>query len=110
MNNKNANLKIDDFHDKYYGKLQKGDCLLDVRTAEEFSDSHIPGSVNISHELLAHRWNELTEFKRIFIYCRRGARAQTAMQTLLHTPVSAEMLCIFDAGMDYWNEQGYPKE
>lgn len=59
--------------------------IIDVRTPEEFQESHIPGAVNID-------WNNQGEFnskiatlakdKTILIYCHSGHRSGLATQYL----------------------------
>jgi len=58
--------------------------LLDVRTADEFVKGHVPGAMNISHDLLAGRLIELGSDKAqpIVVYCRSGRRAGIAEDIL----------------------------
>ncbi|WP_394172799.1 rhodanese-like domain-containing protein [Thalassotalea litorea] len=58
--------------------------LLDVRTPEEFAQSHITGAVNIPHDTLAQNMTLLSPYKNknIVVYCRSGRRAQIAIDTL----------------------------
>lgn len=58
--------------------------VLDVRTPQEFSEGHVPGAVNISHDELASRLGELEGAKRndVVVYCRSGRRAGMALDIL----------------------------
>lgn len=58
--------------------------LLDVRSAEEFATSHIPGAVNISHTDLVRNLNNVFTYKdkNIVVYCRSGKRAGIAIDIL----------------------------
>jgi NADPH-dependent 2,4-dienoyl-CoA reductase/sulfur reductase-like enzyme/peroxiredoxin family protein/rhodanese-related sulfurtransferase/TusA-related sulfurtransferase len=56
--------------------------LLDVRTVEEFSLSHIAGAVNIPVDSLRGRMNELSKEKNIVIYCAVGLRGYLASRIL----------------------------
>lgn len=58
--------------------------LLDVRSAEEFAASHIPGAVNISHTDLVNNLNNVFIYKdkNIVVYCRSGRRAGIAIDIL----------------------------
>jgi rhodanese-related sulfurtransferase len=62
-----------------------GDLLiLDVRTAKEFDEGHVPGAVNISHDELESRLAEI-EAQRgadVVVYCRSGRRAGMALDLL----------------------------
>jgi len=58
--------------------------LLDVRSAQEFSDGHIKNAINISYDELADKLNLLPQDKSqaIIVYCRSGRRANIAEQLL----------------------------
>ena len=59
--------------------------ILDVRTAEEFAEGHVPGAINISHDELADRLAEVAAAKEagVIVYCRSGRRAGIAEELLL---------------------------
>jgi phage shock protein E len=62
--------------------IKDGAFLVDVRTPEEFSGGHVPGSVNIP---LSDIEKELAQFKdkdQIVVFCRSGARSGQALQIL----------------------------
>ncbi|HEU5135483.1 MAG TPA: rhodanese-like domain-containing protein [Steroidobacteraceae bacterium] len=58
--------------------------VLDVRTAAEFAAGHVPGALNVSHDLLASRVDELAAMrdKKIVLYCRSGRRTLLAEDVL----------------------------
>jgi len=58
--------------------------VLDVRTAQEFAEGHVPGARNISHDELGARLGELAgaRDKDLVIYCRSGRRTGLAIETL----------------------------
>ncbi|KLU67367.1 coenzyme A disulfide reductase [Desulfosporosinus acididurans] len=56
--------------------------LLDVRTEEEFSNGHIPGSLNIPLDSLRDRMGELDKNKQIIGYCQVGLRGYVADRIL----------------------------
>lgn len=59
--------------------------ILDVRTAEEYAEGHVPGAINISHDELADRLAEIEAAKEagVIVYCRSGRRAGIAEELLL---------------------------
>lgn len=64
---------------------QKGDyIILDVRTAEEFAEGHIPGAMNLANEDIgSKRPVELPDVnKDIYVYCRSGRRSKEAAAKL----------------------------
>jgi rhodanese-related sulfurtransferase len=58
--------------------------VLDVRTPEEYASGHIPGAINIPHDELGTRIQELptTKSEEIVVHCQSGRRAQLAGATL----------------------------
>lgn len=52
--------------------------LIDVRTAHEFYHSHLPGAEHCPMEDLAR----LSSFNKYLLYCRSGARSETAKNFL----------------------------
>lgn len=74
-------------HDALLTRLAAQDAalvVLDVRSAAEFAESHVPGARNISHDELGARLGELagSRDKDLVIYCRSGRRTGLAMETL----------------------------
>jgi phage shock protein E len=65
-----------------------GAVLLDVRSADEFGDKHLPGAVNIPVDDLGGRLDELKKLaggdmqKPIVVYCASGNRAGRAKKVL----------------------------
>ena len=59
--------------------------ILDVRTAEEYAEGHVPGAINISHDELADRLAEIEAAKEagVIVYCRSGRRSNIAEELLL---------------------------
>ena len=58
--------------------------ILDVRTAEEYSEKHIPGAINIANESIGTE--DIPELpdkdQLILVYCRSGARSFEAARIL----------------------------
>ena len=63
---------------------ETGYIILDVRTAEEFADRHIPGAINIPNETIGTE--EIPELpdkdQLILVYCRSGNRSKQASEKL----------------------------
>ncbi len=103
-------ISIEEFHNGDFQNLQEGDVILDVRTPEEYQASRIPGSINIPHDQVADRHHELEGSKRVFIHCKRGARAQVAWTVLQEMNPDYIMICIGDGGTERWFEANFPSE
>ncbi len=63
-------------------RIDAGDApvILDVRTAAEYAEGHVPGAINISHDELAERLAEIESARdvELVVYCRSGRRAGIA--------------------------------
>ena len=59
--------------------------LVDVRTPEEYSGGHIPGSRNVPLQQL-DKMSAIAENKdmQLFVYCHSGARSRQAAALLQH--------------------------
>ena len=59
--------------------------ILDVRSAEEYSEQHIQGAMNISHDTISENIDALAQYKDklVIVHCRSGRRAQVAEEALL---------------------------
>ena len=59
--------------------------ILDVRTAEEYSEKHIPGAINIPNETIGTE--DIPELpdkgQLILVYCRSGNRSKQASEKLV---------------------------
>lgn len=65
-----------------------GAVVIDVRTPEEFAESHLPSAVNIPVDDFAARIAEVDKLvagdksKAVVIYCSAGSRSRKAKQQL----------------------------
>jgi rhodanese-related sulfurtransferase len=59
--------------------------ILDVRTPSEYASGHIQGAVNISHDQLEQRIDEIPgdKSREIVVYCQSGRRAGIAEKILV---------------------------
>jgi phage shock protein E len=68
--------------------IEAGAVIVDVRTAEEFSDGHLPNAVNVPVQELPNRLAEVEKLvggdrdKPIVVYCAAGGRAAKAKAQL----------------------------
>lgn len=78
--------------------------LVDVRTAEEFDDGHIPGATHIHLGHLPRRIDELPNGSPILVYCRSGGRSSIAASLLLAAGVDS--VTNLQGGFTAWQELG----
>ena len=64
-------------------KTNDGAVLLDVRTAEEYRDGHIDGSVNIPLDRISSVENTVKDKSTpLYVYCLSGGRSGQAVSYL----------------------------
>ncbi len=82
--------------------------ILDVRTADEFCESHIKGAINIDQkqdEFLEKAKATLPAEKKIAVYCRSGRRSANAASRL----GSLGYQCVnLKGGILAWKSSGMP--
>jgi phage shock protein E len=79
--------------------------LLDVRTPEEFAQSHVPGATLVPVQELEERLSELDAYKArgVVAYCEVGGRAGKAADLLrAHGFTNVRLL---DGSMKRWREE-----
>ena len=88
-----------------YKDVKTPHTLLDVRTADEFRDGHIPSAVNISLQELEQKLTRIPKNKPVIIYCRSGNRSAHAARALLQAGYSE----VYDlGGIIEWQRMGLP--
>lgn len=82
--------------------------LLDVRTAAEFAEGHIEGSINIDQgqdNFMEKVKGALPKDKKIAVYCRSGRRSASAAGKL----AAEGYQCVnLKGGIQAWKEAGKP--
>ncbi len=56
--------------------------ILDVRSAEEFAEGHLPGAVNMAYTDLEKQLDQFDQSQEIVVYCVAGIRAAKALKIL----------------------------
>ena len=84
--------------------------ILDVRSAAEFAEGHVPGAKNIPFWAVPWRAGELgaRPDDPIVVYCGHGPRAQLAMAALRARGFT-HLSCLV-GHMASWREAGHPVE
>lgn len=88
----------------------EGILVLDVRSAEEFHDGHVPGAVNIQHTETDKIYHLLSsnKDKQLVVYCRSGRRAGLVLDAMKEKGVTG--LYHLDGDMQGWMDAGLPIE
>jgi rhodanese-related sulfurtransferase len=77
------NLRQEDWADQQANDTNA--IVLDVRTAEEFSEGFIPNAINIDihqGQGFIYKLEELDKTKNYYVYCRSGARSAKACEIM----------------------------
>ncbi|NNL67970.1 MAG: rhodanese-like domain-containing protein [Myxococcales bacterium] len=84
--------------------------VLDVRTAAEFEQGHIPGAINVPHDALAERLSELgiAPDEEVVVHCQSGRRA--AMAEAVLRDAGYTRVRDLTGHWKLWHETGLPKE
>lgn len=69
---------------KHIFETQGEYMIVDVRTADEFAEGHIPGAINIANEdIVDTEPKELPDKEQtVYVYCRSGNRSKQASAKL----------------------------
>ena len=80
--------------------------ILDVRTQEEYDDSHIEDALLIPISELEDRLDELSEDEELLVYCRTGNRSSSAINILTRNGFTK--VFHMNDGITGWIQAGYP--
>lgn len=94
---------------KRWGALAADELIVDNRTPEEYEIGHVPGSRNIPFGSEGEHVDELKKYRRVYLYCRSGRRAQTAFTNLSIMGLN-NLVCVGHSGMPQWVLSGFPVE
>ncbi|MCX5632694.1 MAG: MBL fold metallo-hydrolase [Phycisphaerae bacterium] len=81
--------------------------ILDVRSAMEFSQSHIEPSINIPIDMLSNKIGELSQSKQKYlVLCHSGTRAAMAADMLLQSGIHT--VKVIEGGIAHWEKEKLP--
>lgn len=81
--------------------------LVDVRTAEEYAEGHLPGAINIDVKQDTYTEQAAGLGDTIAVYCLRGSRSMKAATLLAKEGREVYNLA---GGITAWKEAGMPVE
>ncbi|MBL4783054.1 MAG: MBL fold metallo-hydrolase [Porticoccaceae bacterium] len=99
---------MSDLHSSWR-QLGANDVIVDNRRAVEFAEGHVPGSINIPLGSESTHVEQLKAYDKVYMYCRSGRRAQTALTNLSLIGLN-NLVCVSHTGMPNWIAAGYPVE
>ena len=80
-------------------------AVIDVRTAEEYAASHIPGAIHIPYDEVADRIAEVDAPNGVALYCAVGPRARRGEAALLRA--GYDDVLHLEGGLTAWEAAGY---
>lgn len=83
---------------------------IDVRSAGEYSNGHVPGAINIPHDKISNQLEQIKHLKEkpVLLYCRSGRRADMAETTL--SELGFSQLYHLQGDMMEWDKNQLPVE
>ncbi|MDF1814255.1 MAG: rhodanese-like domain-containing protein [Verrucomicrobiales bacterium] len=80
--------------------------ILDVRTAKEYSDGHLPGAANIDFNRsdFEKRLAQLDKFTPYLVHCRSGSRSKKSLATF--KKLGFQHIIHLDGGFKAWKKAG----
>lgn len=87
---------------------KQGAHILDVRGADEYQASHIPGAQNIHAGRVMKRLGSIPKDKPVIVHCLGGDRSSTAISALLGA--GYRNLINLTGGIRAWQQEGFPVE
>ena len=96
-----------DVHDLSRLREQAELVILDVRTAGEFADGHMPGALNVDVQVLGRSLASLEAYKDqpVYVSCRTSNRSRVASQILVDAGFSDVTQVL--GGYADWQSSGY---
>lgn len=89
-------------------ELAKGALAIDVREADEYRESHVPGALHIPLGSLTKRLGEIPRGRPLLTYCGHGERSATGLSLL--RAAGLENVTNLDLGIGGWATAGRPLE
>ena len=82
--------------------------IIDVRTTDEFNNSHLASAINIDYYSPDFKSNvsALDKNKQYLVYCRTGVRSAAATQIMLD--LGFKDVLNMNGGITQWQKDGYP--
>ncbi len=101
-------ISIDTLHD-LVPEMGEDELILDVRTDEEWEEGHIKGARLQPHDEVVAIADELKKYKKVYVHCKMGGRAQRASEALVDAGLD-NIVCVSQGGMHRWMEMGWETE
>jgi len=71
------------FKNKVKEAIKKGAVIIDVRTAHEYDNGKVPGSINIPVDRISTNVERIRSMKKpVIVVCESGSRSSTAKNIL----------------------------
>jgi rhodanese-related sulfurtransferase len=85
---------------------EKDVVIIDIRSPEEYSQEHIPGSINLPPDEIPYCDQQQHADKVLLFHCRAGVRTQKAAPVL--QKLSCQQSYCLAGGLNAWKEAKFP--
>jgi hydroxyacylglutathione hydrolase len=102
----NGRLTVDELAARLDGEPERRPLVIDVRQANEYAVSHVPGSIHIAAGSLPDRLGELPSDRPLATICASGLRSSVAGSIL--RAGGFEDVSWVASGVPAWRAAGYP--
>lgn len=103
------NISVSEAFELIQNNLNNGNfVILDVRTPQEYQQSHIKNAVNINYnsDNFENLLNELDKSKTVLVYCQSGSRSSSAANVMIN--IGFNDIYNMLGGISAWISAGYP--
>src|SRR4051794_26112124 len=102
-------MQMDEVHAVFEKGLGGDELIVDVRHPDDFAEGHVPGARNLPFDRIRDAAEELRRFKRVYLHCGGGGKAEKAFATLSALGLT-NLAQVCDSGMRSWEAAGWPVE
>jgi len=104
-------MSVNQFYPRWLSACENGKpgIFVDVRSTEEYSAGHVPGSKHIPLHTLPLRAAEIPGDKPVYLICHAGGRSAQAAMFLAQNQGLRNLINV-EGGTAAWIAAGYPVE
>jgi rhodanese-related sulfurtransferase len=88
-------------------QLEQNEIIIDIRSADDFADAHVPGSRNIPFSSVIDRRDDLKGYRRVYFYCY-GGKGSKEVACKLADMGFENVSYLRNAGLSDWQTAGHP--
>jgi len=87
--------------------LKRNEIIVDIRSADDYADAHVPGSANIPYSSVIDSREDIKSYRRVYFYCYGGKGSKEVASKLTEMGFDG-VSYLGNAGLSDWQSAGYP--